>query len=164
MPSTPVYLLPYPVGTDPADGPLGFQNLANQTEFVLINQIVAPLDARLDTVEGKLIGVSNDGAGNITLSGKLTVSYPAASGANVMNALVLNDSLWVHNDLRVYGDPAKPTTTLTVEESQVGFFGVTPALQYDGTSLHNAIGNLSGSVKTGLNEVYLCLKSYGLMK
>jgi hypothetical protein len=51
MPSTPHYLLPYPVGTDPADGPKGIGDLAVKTDDVIFTSIWTPLNNRVAALE-----------------------------------------------------------------------------------------------------------------
>jgi hypothetical protein len=175
--STPIYLFPYPVGADPADGPAGFQNLANRVETVIHDTVIPPLTTRLGTLETTLTGVSNDGTGkltvkglnvtpgDLTVAGKLTVSGVGsmiqALSIGTSGASGSNGVLTVYNDFTVYGGGASPI--LRAFSSSFGVFGKTNS-QKSGSSLSNAVNNLpAGDTKNGLSECLACFRAFGFM-
>jgi len=90
MPTTPVYLFPYPLATDPADGPKGFSDLALRVEAVLQQQVNA-LDSRLDVLEAA--GPMALQYGSTLLGSQLSMS--AGSWLNVLSTPSLGSGKWV---------------------------------------------------------------------
>jgi hypothetical protein len=91
MPTTPHYALRYPLSSDPADGPLGFNNLATDVDNVLFGTIWTPLDNRLKTLEA----VGPPPAAPTTNSGELVLSADVGLPATIWTPILSTPSLAV---------------------------------------------------------------------
>jgi hypothetical protein len=108
MPSTPHYLLPYPVGTDPADGPKGIGDLAVKTDDVIFTSIWTPLNNRVAALEavpaavrmvrGRVTGANGAVAAGTgfssqrTAPGQYTIYFSAAFPTTPALLATINDS------------------------------------------------------------------------